>query len=737
MKALVLGASGQIGRALVSELARKKLRVVEADHLCPRSGSFSLDIGDAAGVQRCLDAVAPDWVFIAANTPGGVDRCEESPEEASALHLAGTRNVLEAAAGCRAKILYYSTDYVFDGKAGPYSEDSAPCPVNAYGRLKLAAEEAVRSYPHGHLIVRTTAVFSWAPGTKNFAMQLFENLRVGRSMRVPDDQCCDPTLAEDLAEASVALVLSGLQGTFNAVGGTRMTRAELAVSLAKALSLDAGLIVPTPTRELGQKAARPLQAGLTTDKLRKALGRKPWDIERSLKVFLEARRAATDAPAAACGEALKADILARARRYHSVAHVPPPFEPRHSRIHYAGRVFGEREVAAAVGSALDFWLTLGPQGDAFEAKMRRFFGAQDFVFVNSGSCANLAAVMALMSDRSPRPLRPGDEVITPAVTFPTTVTPLVHSGLVPVLVDCEVDTLNIDPRLIEGAVTPKTRAIVVPHTLGNPCDMDVICDLARRRGLLLLEDACDALGSTFGGKLVGTFGCLGTLSFYPAHHITTGEGGGVIVNSEELAPIVRSVRDWGRDCWCPAGRSASCGRRFEGKHGDLPAGYDHKYVYSSLGYNLKPTDIQAAIGVAQTDRIVDFSARRRRNFEVLYSGLERYQDRLILPRRDPRSDPSWFAFPVTVREGTDRRDLVACLEEAGVETRLVFAGNIVRQPAYRGLPMRPHGSLEQSDRVMRDSFFIGLYPGLTEEMLAFMLKTFEGFFARRGKASHA
>jgi CDP-6-deoxy-D-xylo-4-hexulose-3-dehydrase len=298
-------------------------------------------------------------------------------------------------------------------------------------------------------------------------------------------------------------------------------------------------------------------------------------------------------------------------------------------------------------------------------------------------------------------------------------------------VDCEVGTYNINPNLLEDAISEKTRAIMVPHTLGNPCDMDIICELVKRYDLYLVEDCCDALGSTFRGKLVGTFGDLATLSFFPAHHITLGEGGGVIVNKANLGRIARSVRDWGRDCWCAPGESNTCGKRFGWQLGGLPGGYDHKFTYSNIGYNFKLTDMQAAIGVAQLDRLPGFAEKRRQNFMRLLEGLEPYQDCLILPARDSRCDPSWFGFPITVKNGLSRLELVQWLENSNIETREVFGGNILRQPAYANIRHRVHGTLEESDRIMRDTFFIGVYPGLTGEMTEFILARFKEFFDRR------
>ena len=441
-------------------------------------------------------------------------------------------------------------------------------------------------------------------------------------------------------------------------------------------------------------------------------------------------------------QALKDQILGLVQEYYRVAHRKPAFVPGQSRIPYAGRVYDAREMTLLTDSALDFWLTAGPYADRFERRMRQFFGCRDFLLVNSGSSANLLMLSALCAPALARdlaagslaPLVPGDEVITPAVTFPTTVAPIVQNRLVPVFVDCEVGTYNINPRLVEDAIGPRTRAIFVPHTVGNPCDMEIITEVARRRGLWLLEDGCDALGATFNGQLAGTFGDMSSLSFYPAHHITMGEGGGIAINSFGLQKTTRSIRDWGRDCWCDPGKSNTCGTRFGWQCGELPCGYDHKYIYSNIGYNLKVTDLQAAIGLAQTEKMEAFIAARRRNFQQLYQGLLAHEDCLILPTIDPRANPSPFGFPITVRPGVDRGRLVRHLEDAQIETRLVFGGNIVRQPGFLNIEKRVHGDLAASDIIMRDTFFVGVYPGLTTEMIDYVLGVFRDFFTARSQS---
>jgi len=738
MKALVIGATGLVGGSLLRTLERNGVEAVGTYQSRSIIGICKLDVRDQGTVHDCLEEVKPDVVFIAVNTPGGVNYCEAHPDAAYALNLEGTRNVIDAATRFGVKVVYYSTDYIFDGKAGPYSEEDIPCPISVYGQTKWKAEQLIQSKASDYLILRTTAVFGWERTSRNFAMQVWEHLQTRKSMRVPDDQWCNPTLADYLTEVTVRLLHMGAQGVFNVVGKDRMPRSELGKVLARAMALDPILIIPVPTSEIGQLASRPLQGGLKTEKLEQTLGTEPLSLNESLQRFRRQWRADTHityTPKAVSSEAekLKQEIFERVKQYYTVVHKPREFTSYKTRVPYAGRVFGDQEMINLVDSALDFWLTLGSYGELFEQKMKRFFGAKDFVLVNSGSVANLTAVMAIMSRQLEEPLKPGGEVITPAVTFPTTVAPIVHSGLIPVFVDCEVGTYNINPHLIEDAISEKTRAIMIPHTLGNPCDMDIICDIVKHYNLYLIEDTCDALGGTFQGQLLGTFGDLATLSFYPAHQITMGEGGGVVVNNMRLARIVRSVRDWGRDCWCAPGETNTCGKRFGWELGDLPKGYDHKYIYSNIGYNFKPTDMQAAIGVAQTDRILEFVEKRRQNFMRLYKGLEPYQDYLILPKLDPRSNPSWFGFPITVKNGFSRQELVQCLENANIETRQIFGGNILCQPAFKNINCRIFKGLEQTDIVMNSSFFIGVYPGLTDEMIDFMVKIIADFCRRRKK----
>ncbi len=421
---------------------------------------------------------------------------------------------------------------------------------------------------------------------------------------------------------------------------------------------------------------------------------------------------------------LREQILELVDRYSKETFGPPPFVPGETPVPVAGRVFDEDEVRTLVDSALDFWLTTGRFAERFEREFARWFGIRECVLVNSGSSANLLALAALTSPRlGERRLVPGDEVITVAAGFPTTVNPIFQNGLVPVFVDVTVRTYNVDVAQLEAALGPRTRAIFLAHTLGNPFDLAAVSAFAQRYGLWLIEDCCDAVGSTFGGRKVGTFGELATTSFYPAHHITMGEGGSVLMEKPLLRTLVESFRDWGRDCWCAPGKDNTCGKRFDWQLGGLPCGYDHKYTYSHIGYNLKLTDMQAAVGVAQLKKLDGFVAARRRNFELLRDGLREMEDVFILPEATPGSEPSWFGFPIAVRpEAPFTRDQVTGhLESRKIATRLLFGGNLVRQPAYEGRVYRTAGPLENADFIMKNVFWIGVYPGLSPEMIEYML----------------
>lgn len=423
---------------------------------------------------------------------------------------------------------------------------------------------------------------------------------------------------------------------------------------------------------------------------------------------------------------LKSEIFELVTKYYKENHKDKLFIPKKTYITYAGRVYNEEEIISLVDSALEFWLTTGRFAEQFEKELSQFLEVKHCLLTNSGSSANLLAISALTSPKlGKRRLNPGDEVITVACAFPTTVNPIIQHNLVPVFIDIDIGTYNIQAEKIEKVLSEKTKAIFLAHTLGNPFDLDKVLAITQKHNLWLIEDNCDALGSKYKGKYTGTFGHIGTLSFYPAHHITMGEGGAIVTNDIQLKRLIESFRDWGRDCWCEPGHNNTCGKRFEWQLGSLPAGYDHKYIYSHLGYNLKITDMQAAVGVAQLKKLPSFIEARKKNFNLFYQGLKKYEEFFILPQPTPNSEPSWFGFPLMVREKAkfSRAELVNHLEKNNIATRMLFGGNLVKQPAYQNVRYRLIDSLKNTDLVMNNVFWLGVYPGLTEEMIEFILKT--------------
>jgi len=441
---------------------------------------------------------------------------------------------------------------------------------------------------------------------------------------------------------------------------------------------------------------------------------------------------------------IRQKLAALVAEFHKIRSSKQEYIPGKTPVRYAGRVFDEKEIQAAVEASLDFWLTEGRFTEEFQAELAAKIGIEYAILTNSGSSANLLAITALTSHLlGDRCLKPGDEVITVAAGFPTTVNPIILNGLVPVFVDVDIPTYNVITKQIEETIGPKTRAIFIAHTLGNPFNLSEVLKIVKKHDLFLVEDCCDALGSTYTmnspsptnhdlapkTSFLGSFGHIATCSFYPAHHITLGEGGAVLTSDEVLARAICSLKDWGRDCYCGPGENNTCGRRFSGKYGDLPEGYDHKYVYSHIGYNLKATDIQAAIGVEQLKKLDRFCAARRENFKQWTASFQKYQDRFILPQATKDGDPAWFAFPVTVREkaGFTRTELTNYLSEHLVETRNLFSGNLLRQPAYLNITHRKIGDLCNTDRIMNDTFFLGTYPGLGAEQIDYAMKVIADF----------
>jgi CDP-6-deoxy-D-xylo-4-hexulose-3-dehydrase len=437
---------------------------------------------------------------------------------------------------------------------------------------------------------------------------------------------------------------------------------------------------------------------------------------------------------------LREQILQLAERYFEQKFSPQTFVAGESSVPVAGKVLDAADLRNLIDASLDCWLTTGRFAAQFEKQFARYFDIRCASLVNSGSSANLLAFSCLTSPKlGDRRLLPGDEVITVAAGFPTTVNPIVQNRCVPVFIDITVPTYQADTMQLEAALSDRTRAIMIAHTLGNPYDLDRVAKFAKQHKLWLIEDSCDALGATFQGKKVGTFGDLATVSFYPAHHITMGEGGAVLTNSPLLKTIVESFRDWGRDCWCEPGKENTCGKRFDWQLGELPCGYDHKYTYSHIGYNLKMTDMQAAIGLSQLQKLPGFIEARRRNFQYLYQGLKPLENLLMLPESTPDAEPSWFGFPIAVREDApfDRNAMIRELESKHIATRLLFGGNLTRQPAYKEVEYRVIGDLKNTDFVMRNVFWIGLYPGLTDEMLDYVIDTIKIFVGKGSYPIHS
>ncbi len=436
---------------------------------------------------------------------------------------------------------------------------------------------------------------------------------------------------------------------------------------------------------------------------------------------------------------IKKEILSLVRKYHTEAHGPSEFIEGITRISYGGRVFDHKELTNLVDSALEFWLTTGRYSYMFETHLAEFLGIAHCILTNSGSSANLLAISALTSEKlGDRRIQKGDEVITVAAGFPTTVTPMLQNGLVPVFVDVTLPTYNIDVAMLEEARSSRTRAVMLAHTMGNPFDIESVLRFCEKHDLWFIEDNCDALGSKYDGKFTGTFGHIGTQSFYPPHHITMGEGGALYTGDPLVKRLIESFRDWGRDCHCASGRDNTCGNRFSQKFGELPVGYDHKYVFSHFGYNLKVTDMQAAIGCAQLEKLPLFISSRMKNWNMLHEGISSLADRFILPEPTKNSIPCWFGYLFTLREGAGftREDIVSHLEARGIQTRMLFAGNLVKHPCFDGLRKRGEGyrlagDLSTTDKIMRNTFWIGVYPGITEKMMEFVIRTIHGFFYKR------
>lgn len=722
MRVLIIGASGFVGNEIYTAF-HKDHEVFGTYCKTPVAGMIKLDITSQEEVERVLETIKPDAVIQPAAQPW-VDFCEQNPTGSEKINFTGAKHIIDWCKKNQKYYLFVSTDYVFDGVNGPYTEDALTCPLNIYGSHKLQVEKYVlQEIPTLGCIARTTTVYGWEAAGKNFVAKFIKSLEEGKESPVVSDQFATPTFVSDLADAILRLTEEKKFGIYHTAGPEYMSRLDFAQKIAILFGLDQKLIKPISTEELKQPANRPRKGGLVCQKIFDELGVRfmaPFDALQLMKKTRSQK--ATD---------LKKRMVQQVKQYWQKAFAADAFVPGKSSVPYAGRVFDFTEIENAMDASLDFWLTLGPWDQKFCKKLGATVGAKFVLLANSGSSANLLAVSALCSPLlKERQLKPGDEVITLAAGFPTTVNPIIMNNLVPVFVDISLGTYDLSLDSIKQAMSPKTKAIVVAHTLGMPYELDKISAFAKEHGLFLIEDCCDALGSMYNGKHVGTFGDIGTLSFYPAHHITMGEGGAVFTNNPLLKKIMESFRDWGRDCWCAPGVANTCGKRFNWQLGELPMGYDHKYIYSHIGYNLKPLDIQAAIGVAQLDKLDSFVLARKKNFEILHENFSKYAKYLLLPSAHKLADPSWFGYLITVKDDAlfSKKELVAHLEAHKIATRELFGGNLLRQPAYQGITCRVVGDLKNTDFIMNNTFFIGVYPGLTNEQLEFVNKTVDDFF---------
>lgn len=725
MRVLIIGASGFVGNETYTAF-HENHEVFGTYCKTVVSGMIKLDITNKEEVERVLQTIQPDAIIQPAAQPW-VDFCEQQPEESEKINLIGAKNIIDWCEKNNAYYLFISTDYVFDGENGPYEETAATNPINVYGKHKLQVEQYALQKLQSSCIARTTTVYGWETAGKNFVAKFIKALEEGKESPVVNDQYATPTFVKDLAHAILRLTEEKKTGIYHTAGPECMSRMEFAEKIAILFQLNKNLIKPISTEELKQPAKRPRKGGLICKKIEQELNitfKAQFDALQEMKKTRSQK-----------AQDLKKRMLQEVRQYYEKAFARAEFVEGKSAVPYAGRVFDAAEIQNAVDASLDFWLTLGPWDQKFCKKLGEKIGAKFVLLANSGSSANLIAVSALCSPLlKEHQLKPGDEVITLAAGFPTTVNPILMNNLVPVFVDIELGTYDISLERIKQAMSPKTKAIVVAHTLGMPYQLDTISAFAKENKLFLIEDCCDALGSTYSGKHVGTFGDVGTLSFYPAHHLTMGEGGAVFTNNPLLKKIMESLRDWGRDCYCLPGVANTCGKRFSWQLGQLPEGYDHKYIYSHIGYNLKPLDIQAAIGCAQLEKLDSFVAARKKNFDVLHKNFEKYKKYLLLPENHPQADPSWFGYLITVKENAPltKKEFVAYLEDRKIATRELFGGNLLRQPAYQGINYRVVGDLKNTDFIMNNTFFIGVYPGLSDEQLNYMNKSVNSFFTQKG-----
>jgi CDP-6-deoxy-D-xylo-4-hexulose-3-dehydrase len=753
-RVLITGGTGFIGSHLTRRLVREGARVSiltrhasgtsRIDDLLDKVEIHEVDIRNFGAVNAAIEKLRPRVVFHLA--AAGVTEPFLSSNLALRVNVDGTINVIRASATAGAeRIIHTGTAYEY----GDQAESKQLDPISPYAAAKASAWAFSQMYYRtmGWPIVCLRLFQVYGPGQAGTLIPsaIQAALKGHPFPTTAGEQTRDWVYVDDVVDAYLkAAQAEGIKGqTFDIGTGVGTSVREVvefvfdqfpgASPMIGGIDYRPGevwsLVADTDKArdQLGWQASVELKDGLrrTVNELGTAS-----PLSDSLAVTPDNHRNGSKAQQER--DRLRVEILDKVSEYYALAHERQDWEPGQGRVQYAGRVFDDQEMLHMTDSVLEFWLTAGRYAEAFESKLGNYLGVREVIPVNSGSSANLVALTTLCSRQlRSRPLKPGDEVITAAVAFPTTLAPMVQNRLVPVLVDSEMGHYNIDVNQLEAALSSHTRAIMVTHTLGNPVAMDVVMDFAREHELYVIEDNCDALGSVYDGRMTGTFGHLGTSSFYPAHHITLGEGGAVYTNSPKLGRIARTIRDWGRDCYCgyinpPNGR---CGKRFEWKVDGIEGHYDHRYLFTEIGYNLKITDPQAAVGLAQLDKLADFVTARKRNFRILYNGLQPLEEHLILPTWSEKADPSWFAFPLTIRPDSpiERDSLQRFLEDRQIETRLLFAGNILKQPGYRHIQHRMIGDLPVADLVMGNTFFIGVYPGLKQAQIEYMIEAFYDF----------
>lgn len=755
-RVLVTGGTGFIGSHLVGRLVREGAEVTlltpDTDYeriqgLLSDVSLYEIDIRTDGAVRETFRQASPEIVFHLAAV--GVTDPFLEPDVALRVNLNGTINVVRAAAEIGARrIIHTGTSYEYGDLAAGGQLD----PISPYAASKAAAWAFCRMY-HRTMewpIVCLRLFQVYGPGQRGTLIPSAIGAGLAREKfaTTPGEQIRDWIYIDDVVDAYIhAAMVEGIDGeTFDIGTGTGTSVREVVEEIFDHLDAE---VAPN----IGALPYRPGEVwklvANTTSAMEQLAWRAQVPLSEGLRLTLTDYTSDSPIPPIQLQsplpssdskgqDALRNEILEKVEAFYALAHSQRTWIPGETRVHYAGRVFDARELREMTDAVLDFWLTAGRYAEEFERRLSAYLGTREVIPVNSGSSANLVAMTTLRSPQlRNQPLLPDDEVITTAVTFPTTLAPIIQNGLVPVLVDSQIGNYNIDVDQLEAALSTRTRAIFVAHTLGNPVEMDKLMSFAREHRLYVIEDNCDALGSTFDGKMTGTFGDLGTSSFYPAHHITLGEGGAVYTDSPELGKIARTIRDWGRDCWCGYRNPPNgiCGRRFEWEvPGMEGVHYDHRYLFTEIGYNLKITDPQAAVGVAQLEKLPTFVEARKRNFRRLYAGIKPLEAFFILPTWSEKSDPSWFAFPLIVRPEAPftREELQLYLEECMIETRLLFAGNILKQPGYQHAPCRIVGDLPVADMVMRGGLFVGVYPGLGPEQIDYMIESFHQFIKKQG-----